>query len=127
VGSQCDLDADVLGCMLPEWYLLPSIAPPKQHVCYLFAPETASHWLLAGMMAFAWLASLLLYGVSAAELGELGSVLGWPLFETIIVTTASVLGVLTGEWKSAAGRPLKLQLSGVAVLIASIIAFSRVR
>jgi L-rhamnose-H+ transport protein len=92
-----------------------------------FAPETASHWLLAGMMAFVWLASLLLYGVSAAELGELGSVLGWPLFETIIVTTASVLGILTGEWKSAAGRPLKLQLSGVAVLIVSIIAFSRVR
>ena len=78
-------------------------------------------------MAFTWLASLSLYGVAAAELGELGPVIGWPLFEAIIVTTASILGIATGEWKSSGPRPLKLQLSGVAVLIVAIVVFSRVR
>jgi L-rhamnose-H+ transport protein len=92
-----------------------------------FAAKTASHWLLASTMAFAWLTSLLLYGVAAAELGELGPILGWPLFEAIIVTTASVLGILTGEWKRSGPQPVKLQLSGVAVLIVAIVAFSRVR
>jgi L-rhamnose-H+ transport protein len=91
------------------------------------ADQTASHWLLAAGMAFTWLASLLLYGVAAADLGELGPVLGWPLFEAIIVTTASLLGILTGEWKKTGEKPLRLQLSGVAVLILSIFVFSRVR
>jgi L-rhamnose-H+ transport protein len=92
-----------------------------------FAAKTASHWLLASAMAFTWFSSLSLYGVAAAELGELGPVIGWPLFEAIIVTTASVLGIATGEWKGAGPRPLKLQLSGVAVLIGAIVVFSRVR
>jgi L-rhamnose-H+ transport protein len=90
-----------------------------------FVPHTASHWVLASIMAVTWLASLFLYGVSAAHFGELGPVLGWPLFEAIIVTTASVLGIVTGEWKNSGRQPLRLQLSGVAVLIAAIVVFSR--
>lgn len=92
-----------------------------------YADRTVSHWLLAASMAFTWFASLLLYGVAAADLGELGPVFGWPLFEAIIVTTASILGILTGEWKRAGRIPLQLQLTGVAVLIVSIFVFSKAR
>ena len=34
-------------------------------------------------------------------------------------------GIATGEWKSSGPRPLKLQLSGVAVLIVAIVVFYR--
>jgi L-rhamnose-H+ transport protein len=79
-----------------------------------------SHSLLAFTMAIFWFGSTLLYGVSAGKLGQLGPVLGWPLFMSLIVITASVLGILTGEWKNAGKQPLRTQLSGVAFLVAAV-------
>ena len=32
-------------------------------------------------------------------MGSLGTVVGWPLFMSLIVITASIWGVLTGEWR----------------------------
>lgn len=86
---------------------------------------TASYWWLAGLMAAFWFGSTLLYGIGAGKLGNLGTVLGWPVFMSLIVITASVLGLLTGEWKNSGPKPLRTMYAGIAVLIVAIVVLSR--
>jgi hypothetical protein len=76
-------------------------------------------------MAFFWFASTLMYGVASGKLGELGPVLGWPFFMSLIVIMASVFGFLTGEWKNAGKTPLRVQMAGVAILVVAVIVLSR--
>jgi L-rhamnose-H+ transport protein len=86
---------------------------------------TASYWGLAGVMAVLWFVSTLMYGVASIKLGELGPVLGWPFFMSLIVISASLLGLLTGEWKGAGKGPVRIQLAGVALLVLAVIVLSR--
>lgn len=83
------------------------------------------HWFLAFVMGSFWLGSLLLYGASVSRLGSLGPALGWPLYMSLIVVAASLLGIATGEWKQSGRWPLTIQLAGVAVLIVAIIILAR--
>jgi L-rhamnose-H+ transport protein len=86
---------------------------------------TGTYWVLAFVMACFWFGSTLMYGVASGKLGDLGAILGWPLFMSLIVIVASLLGVFTGEWKSAGPKPLRIQLTGVAVLVVAVIVLSR--
>lgn len=81
---------------------------------------TANYWLLATVMALFWFASTILYGASTTALGQLGTVLAWPLFMSLIVITATVWGAITGEWKNAGRSPSYIMAGGVLVLIAAI-------
>lgn len=90
-----------------------------------FSKGGVAYWLLACLMAFFWFASAIMYGVSSARLGELGPVLGWPLFMSLIVIVASVVGILTGEWKNTGKAPVRIQAAGVVVLIIAVVVFSR--
>jgi len=81
---------------------------------------SGSHWFLAALMAISWFGSTILYGASTTTLGQLGTVLAWPLFMTLIVITATICGVVTGEWKDAGSQPFRMMVSGVVVLIAAI-------
>jgi L-rhamnose-H+ transport protein len=87
--------------------------------------NTGMYWFLALVMACFWFGSTLMYGVSSGKLGELGAVLGWPLFMSLIVIVASVLGVITGEWKNTGRRPIQIQTLGVATLVVAVIVLSR--
>ena len=79
-----------------------------------------SNWALAAIMAFFWFGSTLLYGRAAGELGAWGPVLGWPLFMSLIVITATTLGMFTGEWKNCGPLPIRTQWAGVALLVLAI-------
>jgi L-rhamnose-H+ transport protein len=79
-----------------------------------------SHWLLAAIMAVLWFGSTLLYGLAASQMGTWGPILGWPLFMSLIVITATVLGMLTGEWKGCGPLPIRIQWTGVTVLVLAI-------
>ena len=79
-----------------------------------------SHWALAAIMAVFWFGSTLLYGVAAGQLGTWGPVLGWPLFMSLIVITATILGMFTGEWKNSGPLPIRIQWTGVTVLVLAI-------
>lgn len=83
-------------------------------------PGTASYWFLAAIMAFFWFASTALYGIATGKLGSWGTILGWPLFMSLIVITASLLGIITGEWKGSGKQPLRIQVGGVAVLVLAV-------
>jgi L-rhamnose-H+ transport protein len=88
------------------------------------ASDTSSYWALAMLMAFFWFGSTVMYGVATVKLGELGTVLGWPLFMTLIVITATVWGVVTGEWKSSGRRPLLWMSAGVLILVLAVFVLS---
>lgn len=81
--------------------------------------------LLAGAMAALWFFSTALYGVASHRLGEWGVVLGWPVFMSVIVIGAGLLGVASGEWKESGITPVLLQLVGILLLVIAIISFSR--
>jgi L-rhamnose-H+ transport protein len=79
-----------------------------------------SHWALAAMMAVLWFGSTLLYGLATSQLGTWGPVLGWPLFMSLIVISATVLGMFAGEWKDCGALPILIQWTGVTVLVLAI-------
>lgn len=85
---------------------------------------TGTYWLLALIMAIFWFVSTLLYGVASGKMGSLGPALGWPLFMSLIVILATTLGYLTGEWKRAAGKPVRIMVAGVAVLVVAVVILS---
>ncbi|MDE3199561.1 MAG: hypothetical protein KGN79_01470 [Acidobacteriota bacterium] len=87
--------------------------------------SSGSHWGLTLCMAVLWFGSSLLYGISSGLLGELGAVIGWPVFMSLIVITASAVGVLTGEWRGASRRALQVQIAAVVVLVIAVIILSR--
>ena len=78
------------------------------------------HWSLAFLMAFFWFGSTFLYGLATVKLGSWGPILGWPLFMSLIVITASLLGMLTGEWKNSGAAPLRIQWAGVIMLVIAV-------
>jgi len=88
-------------------------------------PGTTNYYILAGIMGVFWFASTLLYGIAAGKMGPLGTSVGWPVFMSMIVITASIWGVLTGEWRGTGRRPLQIMYGGVAFLILAIIVLSR--
>jgi L-rhamnose-H+ transport protein len=79
-----------------------------------------SHWALAATMAVLWFGGTLLYGLAASQLGTWGPILGWPLFMSLIVITATMLGMFTGEWKDSGAFPIFIQWAGVTVLVLAI-------
>jgi len=82
---------------------------------------TGVYWLLAAIMAFFWFGSTLMYGISA---NLLGIVIAWPAFMSLIVITAMIWGVVTGEWKDSGPGPLRTMYSGLGVLVLAIVVLS---
>jgi len=78
------------------------------------------HWALAFAMAAFWFGSTILYGLSTVWLGVWGPILGWPVYMSLIVITASLLGMVTGEWKNSGVTPLRIQWVGVALLVLAV-------
>ena len=90
-----------------------------------FHLKSGRNTLLAFVMAVLWFGSSILYGVSTAFLGSLGKVVGWPLFMSLIVILAGILGILTGEWKGTDPRALRTQGLATIILIGAVIVLSR--
>src|SRR6266705_3362529 len=101
---------------IPSLFYCPYLMRKNKTSTNFSVPGTGSYWFLAALMAFLWFASTIMYGVASRKLGELGAVLGWPLFMSLIVITASVLGIATGEWKNTGTSPLRIQMAGAAML-----------
>lgn len=93
----------------------------KNHSANQYAREgTASYWGLALLMALFWFVSTQLYGMASERLGALGPVLGWPSFMSLIVITASIWSLTTGEWKNTGKHPIRFMLAGVATLVLAV-------
>jgi L-rhamnose-H+ transport protein len=85
-----------------------------------FRRGTSSYFALAALMALFWFVSTQLYGMASERLGSLGPVLGWPSFMSLIVITANVWSLTTGEWKDTGKQPIRFMFAGVATLVLSV-------
>jgi L-rhamnose-H+ transport protein len=84
-----------------------------------------NHWIMAFIMGALWFGSVILYGESVPKLGPLGPALGWPLFMSLIVVAASLVGIATGEWRNSGRWPIAIQLTGVTELIVAIFVLAK--
>lgn len=86
---------------------------------------TQAYWMLAICMAALWFVSTMLYGIASSMLGDLGTVLGWPVFMSVVVLVASLLGWMAGEWNNSGTRPLRVQIAGMAMLVVAVFLFTK--
>ncbi|WP_316193036.1 L-rhamnose/proton symporter RhaT [Bradyrhizobium sp. SZCCHNRI1029] len=82
--------------------------------------RTLLNWLRATVMAGCWFGSISLYGLAVGKLGSWGATLGWPLFTSLIVITASGCGIVAGEWGRAGWGSMRTQICGMSVLIVAV-------
>jgi len=73
--------------------------------------------IIAGLL---WFAALGTYGQGVALMGEIGTMICWPMMLGLSLIVSNAFAVITGEWKGMGG-PLKLMLLGVFVIIAATV------
>lgn len=84
-------------------------------------PKTLSHWFLAALMGVIWMPSIALYGRAAVMMGELGGSAGWGLYMGMVIIISNVWGFVTGEWRGIHGKPIKLIIIGIILLLIAIV------
>ncbi len=89
------------------------------------AAGSGRNWVAAAAMGVLWMLGIVVYGAGASALGDLGAVIGWPLFMATVIITGNGWGFVTGEWKHARPAAVAYNLGGVLVLVAAIMLISR--
>lgn len=90
----------------------------KNRSFHLFgAPRSGINWVYGFVMALLWMGSTAIYGVAMSRIGNMGPVLGWPLFMSVIIVASSGWGFLTGEWKGAGPKAVNIMIVAIALLI----------
>jgi L-rhamnose-H+ transport protein len=83
--------------------------------------STPPDFLRSSLMGALWMGAFALYGMSATYLGALGTSVGWGLLQIFMIMTATMAGVLTGEWKHASRSARLLLGSGITGLTVAIL------
>jgi L-rhamnose-H+ transport protein len=69
-----------------------------------------------------FMGSTSLYGLGAVHLGLLGTSVGWGIMQIMQIVVGNISGFLTGEWRYADRRAVRLMVAGIALLaLASIV------
>lgn len=93
----------------------------RNHSGGLFATRDARNWAMGIVMAVLWYGGMLLYALASnVHLGEIGPVIGWPLFLAMTILVANILGSLTKEWTGAPMRARMLRYVAIGLLIAAV-------
>jgi L-rhamnose-H+ transport protein len=79
--------------------------------------ESQSDALWSSLMGVLWMGAFSLYGMSAVFLGARGTSIGWGLLQIFMIVTATLSGVLTGEWRLASFRAVAFLGVGLTALI----------
>jgi L-rhamnose-H+ transport protein len=80
-----------------------------------FRPVFPDLWFPVAMGVL-WIGAVSVYGTSSAMLGELGTSVGWGLFQIFMIMTANASGLITGEWKQASGEARRTLGIGLGLL-----------
>jgi L-rhamnose-H+ transport protein len=83
------------------------------------------YWLMGMCMGALWFGSIVCYSLSTVKLGDLGAVIGWPLFLSAVVIGSTITGMLAGEWKQAGSGPMRTMGLGVTCLVLAMIVLAR--
>ena len=80
---------------------------------------------LCALMAFLWISGTVCYGMAAGMLGQLGPVIGWPIYMSAIILSSAFWGWISGEWRGIAGRPPRVMGLGIVIQVLVIVMLSR--
>jgi L-rhamnose-H+ transport protein len=80
-------------------------------------PGTGRFWSYGLSMAVLWTGGVVLYGRGAASMGQIGAVIGWPLFMAIIILVSTIWGFVSGEWKGASNQAKQYMVASMVVLL----------
>ncbi|MBI4889131.1 MAG: hypothetical protein HY821_00810 [Acidobacteria bacterium] len=126
-GAKPDLAANAIwalalagGFLVNAGYAVYLLGKNKTWSQFTAVGTPAGYWLGASLMGLLWYIGISIYGMGAAAMGPLGAVLGWPMFMSVVIIMANVLGALTGEWKGAGAGAVRTSWIGIAVLVAAI-------
>jgi L-rhamnose-H+ transport protein len=82
--------------------------------------KSGKAYLWAIVTGLFWFGALGVYGQGAALMGQIGPVVGWPMLLGLALIISNVWAYFSGEWKGA-GKPFRLMLMSVAMLIVACI------
>lgn len=116
----------LIGGAIPNGAYCAQLLIKRRSFSSFFEPGTSSYWLYCALMSVLWFGSSVAYGVASFYLGPQGPIVGWPVFMSLIVICAGILGWISGEWSSATRRPLQLHIAGIALLVFALFLLSRV-
>ncbi len=85
-----------------------------------FLTGPPSYWVLAPLMAVMFIGGTALYGMGAGLMGDIGPVIGWPVYMSISIVAGVFWGWATGEWSRAPRSALQWLTGGVLLQLASI-------
>ena len=112
-------------------FSLVSLIPYAAYMLYLLKknrtfrnytlPGTRIYFLFGMIMGLCAFGSMVIYSKAAEIIGELGPVVGWPLYMIFIILTANFWGYIHGEWKGVSKRVAFVMLSGIALLVAAVV------
>jgi L-rhamnose-H+ transport protein len=112
------------GFILNAAYPIYLLTKNKTWGLYRTATPPPSHWSWTSLMGVLCFGSFLVYGAGAEALGDLGGIVGWPLFMSMALITSNTLGALSGEWKGAPRKAHVYSIIGIGFLIVAIVVIS---
>jgi len=84
-----------------------------------FVPNAGKAYMWSVIAAVFWFGALGIYGQGASLMGDLGTVIGWPILMGGGLIISNVWAYRSGEWKGA-NKPLRVLLLGVAIIIIGV-------
>ena len=79
------------------------------------------YYLYVIVMGIFWYGSLALYSQSAQMIGQLGAIVGWPLFMVLIILTSNFWGWFKKEWKDCSRAVMTELLVGIALFLVAVV------
>lgn len=76
---------------------------------------------LAFIMAVLHDGAIILYGLGALKLGDLGASVGYAIFMSFAIIIGNFHGFRTGEWKGASAQSKKWIATGIAILVVGVL------
>jgi L-rhamnose-H+ transport protein len=73
------------------------------------------------LMAIFYYGSIVVFSKASISLGEIGSVIAWPVLMISIILASNFWGWKQGEWKNAGNRAMTFQKSSIIFLIFAVI------
>lgn len=91
-----------------------------------FLSGPVSYWIWAPVMGLMFIGGTALYGTGAGLMGQIGPVLGWPVYMSISIVAGVFWGWATGEWAKSPGRALGYLTSGTILQLLAIVALGAI-
>ena len=86
----------------------------------LYIQKGCKRYYLYTMFFGIWTVGVALMGMGMVNMGKLGPSIGWAIINGVQILVATVLGLLTGEWKDSSKKTMQVMTVGSIVLLIGI-------